>query len=59
MRKDSTAETTKLKQAISWPDYALAYDGLAYNQLTAMDWFTIPKIAGAKARDRKQSCRIG
>ena len=31
MRKDSTAETTKLKQAISWPDYALAYDGLAYN----------------------------
>ena len=41
-----------LEQAIKLdPDYALAYNGLAYNQLTAMDWFTNPKIAGAKARD--------
>jgi TolB-like protein len=41
-----------LEQAIKLdPDYALAYNGLAYNQLTAMDWFSNPKIAGAKARD--------
>ena len=33
------------------PNYALAYNGIAYSQLTAMDWFTEPKIAGPKARD--------
>ena len=33
------------------PNYALAYNGIAYSQLTAMDWFTEPKVAGPKARD--------
>ena len=38
-----------LEQAIKLdPDYALAYNGLAYNQLTAMDWFSNPKIAAPK-----------
>jgi TolB-like protein/Flp pilus assembly protein TadD len=31
------------------PDYALAYNGLAYSKLVAMDWFTEPKIAGPQA----------
>ncbi len=33
------------------PNYALAYNGIAYSQLIGMDWFTEPKVAGSKARD--------
>ncbi|MDH3528896.1 MAG: protein kinase [Acidobacteriota bacterium] len=32
------------------PNYALAYNGIAFNQLAAMDWFSEPKIAGPKAK---------
>ncbi len=33
------------------PNYALAYNGIAYNQLAAMDWFSEPKVAGPKAKN--------
>ena len=33
------------------PNYALAYNGIAYGQLIAMDWFSSPRVAGPKARD--------
>jgi len=33
------------------PDYALAYNGIAFNQLAAMDWFSAPKVAGPKAKN--------
>ena len=33
------------------PNYALAYNGIAFNQLTAMDWFSEPKVAGPKAKN--------
>ncbi|NNE97620.1 MAG: tetratricopeptide repeat protein, partial [Pyrinomonadaceae bacterium] len=39
------------EQAITQdPNYALAYNGIAFNQLAAMDWFSAPKIAGPKAK---------
>jgi len=33
------------------PNYAQAYNGIAYNQLAAMDWFSEPKVAGPKAKN--------
>lgn len=33
------------------PNYALAYNGIAFNQLAAMDWFSAPKVAGPKAKN--------
>ena len=32
------------------PNYALAYNGIAFNRLAAMDWFSEPKVAGPKAK---------
>ncbi|MGE5616125.1 MAG: TIR domain-containing protein, partial [Bacillota bacterium] len=33
------------------PNYALAYSGLAYNYINAVDWFIPPKEAAPKARE--------